>query len=138
MDGDRVGQRDFVKLPEFINDLAWRKNHRHLALQRINLHNLPNVAVKHLLVVVVLGLDNFVASAELPAELLHGRFVRPGRIEFRLQTRVQLADAERASIHRTEHLYVADRIKLELVWDAALDQVQQRISNPLRLLCSTK
>src|ERR1035438_2654449 len=134
MDSDRVGQGEFVQLAELINDLTRRKTHCDLALHRINLHNLPDVAVEYLFVIVILGLDHLVVEAELPAELLHRRFVRPCGIQFRLQARVQFTDAKGAPIHWREHLDVADGIELEFVWNAALEQIEEHGRNSLGLL----
>ena len=139
VDGYGVSECYFVQLAKIVNHLPLIELHRDLALDQVDLRNLPNVAVEHVLVVVVLRLDDLVPDPEPPAELLHDWFLGPGRIQLGLESRVQLADAERATVHRAEHLDVTDGFQQSLLaampswlsialavgcWLAALQQVR--------------
>ena len=93
MDRDGVRERDFVEFPEIVNDLALVEPDRDLRLDRINLHNLADVAVEHVLVLIVLRLDHFVPGPKLPAEFFHGRLIGTGRVQFILKPDVQFTDA---------------------------------------------
>ena len=73
VDGDGVGQRDFVQFPKIVNDLALVELHPHLPLEGVDAQHVAQIPIKHLLVVVVLSLHDFVAHPELPAELLDRR-----------------------------------------------------------------
>jgi hypothetical protein len=114
VDGDGIGERDLVKLPEVIDDLTLVEPHGDLALDRVDLDNLADVPVEHVFVVVVLRLDYLIPQSELPAELLHDLLLRPGRVQLALELHVQLADAQGATVHRAEHLDVSDRVEAEL------------------------
>ena len=64
------------------------------ALFGIDTDDLADVAVEDVFVIVVFGLDDLVAEAELPAELLDRGFVRAGRVQLGLETEVEFADAQ--------------------------------------------
>ena len=76
---------------------------------------------------VVLGLDDLVPWPELPAELLHHRLLRPCRIQLDLELHVQLADAQGATLHRAQHLDVADGGQPEPGQDARPGHLDQRV-----------
>ena len=67
----------------------------------------------------------------MPAELIDGRLLGAGWIEFGLEPRIQLTDPERAAVHWAEDLNVANGIESELFRDARADHIEQRAGNML-------
>ncbi len=61
--------------------------------------DVADVAVKHLLVVIVFGLNDLVINPELPAKTFDDRGFGRFGIQFALQEDVQFPDAERSSVH---------------------------------------
>lgn len=80
VDGDGVRQGYFVQFPEIINYFTLVELNQNLTFHRVDFHDLADVPVESILVIVVLSLNDFVADPEQPAELLHRWLVQPGRI----------------------------------------------------------
>jgi hypothetical protein len=64
-------------------------------LFRVDLHNLADVPVEHVFVVIIFGLDDFVPDVKLPPELFNRGLLRPDTVQFRLQLQVQHSDGAR-------------------------------------------
>jgi serine phosphatase RsbU (regulator of sigma subunit) len=64
----------------------------------------PHIAVEHVLVIVVLRLDHFVAHLESPAEPLDAWLAGTNWV-------VEFAHTQRSPVHRAKHLNIADRIR---------------------------
>jgi len=58
VDRDAVGQRDLVEFAEIVKNLALIEPDRHLAVNEINLHDLADVAVEHVLDATLCFKDN--------------------------------------------------------------------------------
>src|ERR1019366_4603066 len=94
----------------------------------------PDIAIDHVLVVVVLRLDDLVADLESPSEPLNGRLAGAGGVQYLLQGCVQFAHAERSAVHRAENLNVADRVETKPFWNSILHQLDQRCHDLLRVV----
>ena len=84
VDRDRIGQGDLVQLPEVVLNQPFVEAHCDLLLDGINALDDPDVAVEHVLVVVVLGLDDLVADLEPPSEPLDAGLAGSGRVQYLL------------------------------------------------------
>ena len=84
MNGDGVGQRQLVELPEIVSDFAVLEFYHKLAFGWIDFGDLADIAVEGLFVVIILGLDDFVAEAESISKPLHLYFACQQRIQGRL------------------------------------------------------
>ena len=62
VNADRIRQRDFVQFPVIVFHQSVIEANRNLLLNWINPLHDPDVAVEHVLVVVVFGLDNLVSG----------------------------------------------------------------------------
>ncbi len=78
VDRDRVSQRNLVQFPEVVLHQPVVEADRDLLLDHIDPLDDPHVAVEHVLVVVVLRLDDLVAYLESPSEPLDGGLDRDG------------------------------------------------------------
>ena len=114
VDRDGICQGNLVQFAEVINHIPLVEPNDDLLLDWVNFGDDANVPVENLLVVVVLGLNDLVAEAKLPAVFLNEGLVLLERIEGVLQLQVQLTDAKGAPVHGTEHLNVPDGVKAEL------------------------
>ncbi len=72
VDRDRVSQSDLVQFPKVVFHQSLVEADRDLMLNRIDPLNDSDVSVEHILVVVVLRLDDLVACLESPPEPLDG------------------------------------------------------------------
>src|SRR5262249_1661522 len=86
------------------------------AIFRIDIHDIADIAVVDFFVVVVLDLHDLVAGREGPAESFDLAFA--GRIQVPLQFDVACGRASPASVHRGQHLDIADGIEAEAARDA--------------------
>src|SRR5713101_3309375 len=84
VDRDRVSQRNLVQFPEVVLDQPLVEAHGDLLLDGINSLDDPDIPVEHVLVVVVLRLDDLVAYLETPSEPLHGRLTGSGWVQYLL------------------------------------------------------
>src|SRR4029077_6211267 len=91
---------------------------------------------EHVLVVVVLRLDDLIADLEPPAEPLHGGLTGSGWVQYLLQGCVQFAHAERSPVHRAKNLNVADRVETKPFWNPLLHHLDQRCCDPFRGVAS--
>jgi hypothetical protein len=98
VDGDGARQGHFVKFTKIVNDFALVVPDGDLAFHGVDLHDLADVAVENIFVIIILGLDHFVPWAELPAELFHDRLASAGRIQFILEPDVEFADTQRPPV----------------------------------------
>src|SRR5208283_3842729 len=89
---------------------------------------------EHVLVVVVLRLDDLVADLETPSEPLHGRLTGSGWVQYLLQGCVEFTDTERSTVHRAKNLNVADRVETKPFWNPLLHQLDQRCRDLLRVV----
>src|SRR6266496_1051819 len=121
MDGRGVGRHQGVEFAKAIGDRASVEPGDELAVIRLNVLHVADVAVVDLLVVVVLDLHDFVAGREGPAEPLDLAFAR--RVQRRLKFNVKGARADAASVHRAEHLDIADWIETEAARDAGFHKL---------------
>src|SRR5208282_4525637 len=131
---DRVSQRNLVQFPEVVLDQSLVEAHGNLLLDGIDSLDDPNVAVEHVLVVVVLRLDNLVADLETPSEPLDKGLTGMGGVQYLLQGCVQFAHAERSTVHRAKNLNVADRVETKAFWNSLLHELDQRCHDLLRIV----
>lgn len=120
MDGDGVGEGDLIQFAVIVNGFASFEIDAHFFFAGVDRGDVTDVAVEDFLVVVVFGLDDFVANAELPAEFLDGRVEFAFGVEFALEEDVEFADTEGATIHGGENLDVLKGIEMKFAWDAGL------------------
>ena len=95
-DRDRVSRRNLVQIPKVVFNQPLVEALGDLLLDFINSLDDPDIAVEHVLVVVVLRLDDLVAHLESPSEPLDGGLTGANRVKHSLQGCVQFADAERS------------------------------------------
>ena len=86
---------------------------------------------------VLASTDGSEADADLLARTvgLLGRdheFIVLRRVESGLQLRIQLAHAQQATVHRRQHLHVAERIALQLSGNPSAYDLEQGAKNLLR------
>src|SRR5271165_86889 len=124
----RIGQHQLIELAKAVSNFATLEVDAELAFLHVDARHDAEVAVVHVLVVVVLDLHHLVARAECPAEALDADIAR--RVQRVLQLDIERASPEAAAVHRAEHLNVADRVKPEAFRDALPHDCQQ-LSNPL-------
>ncbi len=132
MDRDGVGQRNLIQLAEVVFHQPVIESDREFLLNRIDLLDGADVAIKHFLLVVVLRLDDFVPDLEPPSKSLNGGLTWPNRVQSALQHDVQLADSDRSPIHRAQNLNVADRVEPMPLRDSILNQPNQGCGYILR------
>src|SRR5262249_40691951 len=120
VNGHRVGRHQHVQFAEPISDAPPIEADNDLARLGVNLIDVADITVVHLLFIVVLDLHHLVAGGKGPAEPLD--LAIAGRIERCLQLDVQRPRTRPAPVHRTQHLDVADRIEGEPLGDPSLYQ----------------
>jgi hypothetical protein len=94
----RIGQHQRVQLAEDVRHLPPVEVDQQLAGLGVDRPHQPQVAVEHLLLVVVRHLHHLVAGAEGPAEALDPGLAR--RVQQPLQLEIERAGAEPATVHR--------------------------------------
>ena len=95
--GHQIRQGDLVQLAEVVRHLPVVESYGNLLLDHVDfLHN-PDIAVEHVLVVIVLPLDHLVPHLGPPPEAYDGRLARPGRVQDLLELEAQFPHAERAT-----------------------------------------
>jgi hypothetical protein len=109
VDGDRVCQRILVRLPVVVYHQPLVESDGEFLFDGIDLLDGPDVAVEEFLLLVVLGLDDFVADLKALSESLRGRLAGANRFQRTLEHNVQLTNSDRFSVHRAQDLNVADR-----------------------------
>ena len=97
VDGAGVGELKFVEFLILVGDEFFVEEDGDFALFFVDAVDGADVAVEHVLVVVVLDLHDAVADAPFDADHL---VARNARVQQVLQERVQLDDAEGAFAHR--------------------------------------
>src|SRR5439155_8371174 len=95
-----------VELADAIGDRSPVEAGGEFAFLRLDVHHKPDVAVVDLLVIVVLDLHDLVAGRKGPTKPLDLALAR--RIQCGLEFNVEGARSNAASVHRTEHLYIAN------------------------------
>src|SRR5208282_2220464 len=96
---------------------------------RIDVVDVADVPVVDFLVVVILVLHDLVAGRKGPAEPLDFAFA--GGVQRRLQFDIERTCANAATIHRAEHLDVADGVQAEAFGDAGPHQFQNALNSGL-------
>ena len=94
--------------------------------------DVPDVAVVDVEVVVVAGLDDFVADAEVGAVAFDLGFELVWWVEGLLEDVVEVGDAGGAAVHGGEDLDVVERVEFEFVGDAVADEVGEGFGDGLR------
>jgi len=61
------------------------------------------------------------------------RLISTRRIQLVLEPHIQLPDAQRAPVHRAEHLHIPDRIEAKLGRNPYLDHLHKRGGNVFRI-----
>ncbi len=128
-----VGQGQFIQVLEVIHHLPAFEQHREFLLDPVDLFDHAQVAVKHVPIVIVLGLDDAVSNAVRPAEAFD---FRPaiGRIQGRLQHLVEIARAQLPAIHGSQDLDIGPAIQSEAGGNPFPDQPYDPLLNVLRLV----
>src|ERR1019366_4675140 len=111
VDSHRVGQRDFIQLPEVVRHQPVIEPYRDFLLDGIDFLDHADVTIEDLFLVVVLRLNHLVPDLEPPAESLRGGFTEPNGIQSALEYRVQLADSDRSPVHWAQNLTVAEGVE---------------------------
>src|SRR5262249_39802358 len=111
VDGHGVGRHQGVQLAEAVDYGTPIEAGSELALIKVDIHDIADIAVVDLFVVIVLDLHHLVAGREGPAESLDLTFV--GRIQGRLQFDIQGARTNAAPVHGTQHLDILDGVQAE-------------------------
>lgn len=75
VDGYGVGEGEFVQLAKVVEDVAAVQADGDGLFDGVDVCDLADVAVEDFFVVVVFGLDDFVAEAELPAATVHNGLI---------------------------------------------------------------
>ncbi len=134
MDGDGISQRQFIELAELVSDETFIVLDTQFSLGGVDFCDVADVAIENFFIIIVLGLNDFIADAKDGAKFFHGRVLRPGGIELGLEAQVQFTNAEGAAVHGAEHLGIAHGMETEFFGNAVFDDVQQRIDDGLRLV----
>lgn len=100
----------------------------------VNFCDLADIAVEDFFVVVVFGLDDFVAGAELPTEAVGDGLVWLRGIEGVLEFGVEGSGAEAAAVHGAEDLDVSNGFCLKSLRDAVFDDVEEGGEDCFRLI----
>src|ERR1035438_1816782 len=122
VDSYGVGQRDLVQFPVVVDNQPVVEPYRDFLLHGIDLLDHADVAVEDLLLLVVLRLDDFVPNLEPPSKSLRGGLTRTNRVQSALEHCVQLADSDRAPIHRAQDLYVTNGVEAMALGNSVLNQ----------------
>ena len=120
MDGRRVGRHHGVEFAEAIGHGPTVEADGQLTGVRVDVVDVTDVTIVHLLLVVVLDLHHLVAGSEDPAEAFY--LAIAGRIQCSLQFDVQRTSADPAAVHGAENLDVPDRIQAETLRNSGLHQ----------------
>jgi hypothetical protein len=125
VDGDGIGEREFVEFAEGVGDIALIEADDDLLIDGIDGVNGSDIAIEDLLVVVVFELDDFVADLEAPAEAFDVRFGGASGVKGLLKVQIEFTDTERPAVHGGEHLDLLEWIELEPAWDAVADDFKE-------------
>ena len=119
VDRRRIGGNHSVEFAQRIFDLAPVEAGDEEAFNLVDAQHGSKVAIEDIAVIIILGLHDLVAGRENRPEFLDLR----GRIgiEGFLQIGVERPRAERATLHRAEHLNVPDRVEAEPTWNPVAD-----------------
>src|SRR5262245_18495033 len=121
VDRGGIGRNQHVKLTKSVGDGSAVETSDKFSRIRIDIVDIPDVAVIDLLVVIVLDLHHLIARREGPAEALDLTLAR--RVQRGLQFDVERAGADTAAIHWTENLDVADGVEAEAARNPCLHQL---------------
>lgn len=125
VDSYGVGEGEFVQFAEVVGNVAVVKADGGDLFDGVNFCDLADVAVEDFFVVVVFGLDDFVAGAELPTEAVDGGLVWLRGVEGVLEFGVEVSGAEAAAVHGAEDLEVSNGFCLKSLRDAVFDDVKE-------------
>ena len=120
VDGAGVGELQFVEFVILVGDELVVEENGDFALFLVDAVDDSDVAVEHVLVVVVLDLHDAVAHAPADADHL---MARNARIQQVLQEWVQLDNAERPLAHGDENLQVGLEVDIDFAAYARRDQL---------------
>ena len=120
VDGAGVGELQFVEFFVLVGDEFFVEEDGDFPLFFVDAVDDSDVAVEHVLVVIVLDLHDAVAHAPADADHL---VARNAWIQQVLQERVQLDDAERPLAHRNENLQVSLEIDIDFATNAVCDKL---------------
>src|SRR5262249_3261980 len=132
VNGRRVGRHQHVQFAEFISDGPVIEAHNDLARLGVHIIDVADITIVDFLFVVVLDLHHLVAGGKGPAEPFD--LAIAGRIERCLQLDVQRPRTHPSTVHWTEHLDVADRIKPEAFGDPRLYQFDDTADGGWRIV----
>ena len=120
VDGAGVGELQFVEFVILVGDEFFVEEDGDFALFLVDAVDDSDVAVEHVLVVVVLDLHDAVAHTPADADhLVAGH----AWIQQVLQERVQFDDAERAFAHGDKNLQVGLEVDVDFAAHAACDEL---------------
>lgn len=134
VDGYGVGEGEFVQFAKVVGDVAVVESDGDGLFDGVDFCDLADVAVEDFFVVVVFGLDDFVAKAELPAGAVHGGLVWLRGIQRVLEFVVEGSGAEAAAVHGAEDLDVSNGVCLESSGNAVFDDVKESGEEFFRLV----
>src|SRR5262249_17306630 len=132
VDGHGVSRNQGVQLAEAVDYGTPIETGSEFAIFRIDFHDVADIAVVDLLVVVVLDLHDLVAGCEDPAESLDLTFA--GRIQCRLQFDVERARTDAAPVHRAQHLDILDGIEAEAARNPGFYQLHNAGNGGFRIV----
>ena len=119
VDGAGVGELQFVQFFVLVGDEFFIEEDGDFPLFLVDAVDDSDVAVEHVLVVVVLDLHDAVAHA--PADA-HHLVARNARVQQVLQEGVQLDDAEGTLAHGNKNLQVGFKVDIDFAFDTGGDE----------------
>jgi len=134
VDADTVGVGQLVGLRPIVLNGPPVHHHGHHLIGHVEAVNLPDIAIEDVFFVIVASLNHLVAHAEQGAHQPPLGFATLlVRVEPFLQHVVQRRDADRAAVHRRQHLHIRERIEAEFGGDALLHDADQQLGGSLRV-----
>ena len=120
-----------IQFAEFVINRAAVKINRHALVFKINFDNAPQIAVKHLLVVIVARLQNFVADAENARAVPRFAFALCLRIQRVLQNKIEFAHARLPAMHRRQDLHIVNAVQMKAFRNARRHQFHHALGGLL-------
>src|SRR5262249_52907260 len=127
-----IGRHQRVQLAKSERNGAAVKTGSQFTGVRVDIVDVPDIAVVDFLVVVIFDLHDLVAGCEGPAEALDLAFV--GRVQGPLQLDGARGSADGAEVHGAEHLDVTNGIEPEARRDARFDEFNGSQHRRLRIV----
>ena len=132
VNGRGVGRHQRVEFAKAINDSAPIEAGGEFAVVWIDIVDVADVTVIDFLVVVILDLHDLVAGREGPAKAFDLSLA--SRVQRFLQFDIERSGTDAATVHRTKHLDVADRIETEALGDSGLHQLYDPLHCGFRIV----